>query len=200
MSVRNALLGLLAQEARHGYELHAAFEAIVGGREAWAIKPAQIYTTLARLEDTGLIARQGVEQSGGPERLTYAITPAGQAELAHWLLTPTEAQHQRDEFFLKFMLSIASGVADPYQVVYRQRTGLYRQLHAMTVKRGTLDPRTALAYVLLIDRAIMQLEADLRWLEMIEARLDDIRRQPVPEPEARPRGRPPKGSERHGDR
>jgi hypothetical protein len=57
-----------------------------------------------------------------------------------------------------------------------------------------MNPQSALAYILLLDRAIMQIEADLRWLDMIEARLDDIRRQPVPEPEARPRGRPPKGS------
>ena len=31
-----------------------------------------------------------------------------------------------------------------------------------------------------MDLAVMQLEAELRWLEMVEARLDDIRRQPVP--------------------
>jgi len=50
-----------------------------------------------------------------------------------------------------------------------------------------------LAYILLLDQALMHLEADLRWLEMIEARLDEVRRQPLPEPEIRPRGRPPKG-------
>ena len=39
----------------------------------------------------------------------------------------------------------------------------------------------------------MHLEADLRWLDLIESRLEDIQRQPLPEPESRPRGRPPKG-------
>jgi hypothetical protein len=43
-----------------------------------------------------------------------------------------------------------------------------------------------------LDQAIMHLEADLRWLDMIEARLDEIEDQPLPEPEMRPRGRPPK--------
>ena len=38
----------------------------------------------------------------------------------------------------------------------------------------------------------MHLEADLRWLDLIEARLDDIRRQPLPRPTPRPRGRPKK--------
>ena len=49
MSVRNAILGLLAQKPRHGYELRAAFEAVVGGGVNWDVKPAQIYTTLERL-------------------------------------------------------------------------------------------------------------------------------------------------------
>jgi len=44
----------------------------------------------------------------------------------------------------------------------------------------------------LLDKAVMHLEADLRWLDMIEARLNEIRRQPLPEPESKPRGRPKK--------
>ena len=55
MSVRNAILGLLAQRPRHGYDLRAAFEAVVGGDEIWEVKPAQIYTTLERLEQAGLV-------------------------------------------------------------------------------------------------------------------------------------------------
>lgn len=194
MSVRNALLGLLCQRPRHGYELHAAFEALAGGRQAWDVKPAQVYSTLSRLEEGGLIVRQGTGQAGGPEKLIYTITPAGKEELTGWLLEPFEAQHQRDEFFLKLMLSLVINIADPYQVIYTQRSSLYRQLHMLTARRSEENPHTSLAYILLLDRAIMQIDADLRWLDMIEARLDDIRRQPVPEPEARPRGRPPKGA------
>jgi hypothetical protein len=50
-----------------------------------------------------------------------------------------------------------------------------------------------MAQILLLDKAIMHLEADLRWLDMIERRLDDIKGQPLPEPEIRRRGRPRKG-------
>ena len=193
MSVRNALLGLLAQRPRHGYDLHAALEALAGGRETWDVKPAQIYATLSRLEASGMIARHDIVQDGGPARLTYAIMEAGRQELAAWLREPIAAQPERDEFFLKLMLSLATDVVDPYTVLHAQRTGLYRQLHALTVRRTAMQAHTELAYILLLDRALMQLEADIRWLDMIEARLDDIRRQPVPEPESRPRGRPPKG-------
>jgi DNA-binding PadR family transcriptional regulator len=192
MTVRNALLGLLDQRPRHGYDLHAAFEAIAGGAEIWPVKPAQIYTTLGRLAESGLIAQQGVAQDAGPEKVVYAITEAGRAELVAWLLAPIESEHQRDEFFLKLMLSIATAMADPYQVIAVQRASLFRELHVLTARRRTTDPKSSLAHVLLLDRAAMHLESDLRWLEMLEARLDEIRRQPVPEPSPRPRGRPPR--------
>jgi hypothetical protein len=45
----------------------------------------------------------------------------------------------------------------------------------------------------------MHLEADLRWLEMVEARLSEINRQPLPEPEEKPRGRPSRGKNEQGD-
>ncbi len=73
MSVRHALLGLLAQRPRHGYGLHAAFEAVVGGAENRDVKPAPIYTTLARLQEGGLVQQDSVEQDSGPEKRIYAL-------------------------------------------------------------------------------------------------------------------------------
>jgi DNA-binding PadR family transcriptional regulator len=189
MSVRNALLGLLAQRPRHGYELHAAFEAVVGGQQNWDVKPAQIYTTLARLESSGLVRREAVEQDGGPEKRIYAITGDGLAELSQWFERAVELEHGRDEFFVKLMLSLATGQIDPYRVIQRQRSLLYQELHGTTLRRSEANPRQELAQIFLFDKAIMHLEADLRWLDMIEARLDEIKRQPMARPELRPRGR-----------
>lgn len=192
MSVRNAILGLLARRPRHGYEIHHAFEAVVGGEQNWDVKPAQVYNTLGRLEERGLVVEDGFSQDAGPERRMYALTEAGRRELEEWLGSPVKSEHQRDEFFLKLMLSLSSGELDPRSVIYVQRANLYQELHAVTERRRNIDPKAELAYILLLDRAAMHLEADLRWLEMMEARLDEIRRQPLPEPEERPRGRPPK--------
>jgi DNA-binding PadR family transcriptional regulator len=192
VSVRNALLGLLTLQPRHGYELHDAFEAVVGGEANWDVKPAQVYTTLARLQQGGLVVEEGVQQAGGPEKHIYAVTPAGRETFQTWLLSPVQAQHQRDEFFLKLVLALATEAVDPHRVIYTQRAGLYQQLHDLTEQRDRSNPLRELAQILLVDQAIMHLEADLRWLEVIEARLDEIRRQPLPEPEVRPRGRPRK--------
>jgi DNA-binding PadR family transcriptional regulator len=195
MSVRHALLGLLAQRPRHGYDLHIAFEAVVGGEQNWDVKPAQVYSTLARLEQAGYVAEESVEQEGGPEKHIFAITPAGRDELAAWFQAGVPPEHQRDEFYLKLMLGLATGEASPHRLIQLQRAHLFRALHALTTQRARLNPKTALAQMLLHDKGIMHLEADLRWLDMIEARLEDVRRQPLPEPEPRPRGRPRKASQ-----
>lgn len=192
MSVRHAVLGLLAQRPRHGYELHTAFEAVVGGEHNWDVKPAQIYSTLSRLEKDGLVAEEAVEQDGGPEKRVFAITSAGRDLLAQWFNSGIERDHQRDEFFVKLMLSLATGEAPPRKVIQTQRTRLFQDLHGLTAQRNRSDPKTELAQILLYDKAIMHLEADLRWLDMIEARLDEMSRQPMREPEVKPRGRPRK--------
>jgi DNA-binding PadR family transcriptional regulator len=192
MSVRNALLGLLAQRPRHGYELHAAFEALVGGAQNWDLKPAQVYTTLARLEEAGLVAAETNEAAGEPEKRVYLITPLGREELLGWFATPVQIDRQRDEFFLKLMLSLATGEKDPLKILRIQRASLFQELHDLTARRSRANPGRELALMLLLDQAIMHIEADLRWMDMIEARLDEVKRQPLPQPASRPRGRPPK--------
>jgi len=199
MSVRHALLGLLLQQPRHGYELRAAFEALVGGEQNWQVRPAQIYTTLARLENSGQVHQQSIEQDGGPEKHIYDITPEGRAELVTWLRTGVDSEHQRDELFVKLMVSLILDEDLPetssQQVIRAQRARLFQELHAITTQRNAADPKNELALIFLLDKAIMHLEADLRWLELLEARLDDIRRQPLPEPEVKPRGRPKKATD-----
>jgi len=192
MSVRNAILGLLADRPRHGYELRAAFEALAGGEALWSVKPAQVYTTLSRLEEGGLVVQEGVEQDGGPEKRIYSLTPEGRVELADWLGSGAPAEHHRDEFFIKLMLSLSTDVVAPYRVMQAQRNKLYQELHDLTARRNRANPRMELAQIFLLDKSIMHLEADLRWLDLIEARLDDIRRQPLPQPQVKPRGRPKK--------
>jgi hypothetical protein len=77
-------------------------------------------------------------------------------------------------------------------LIQTQRAYLFQELHDLTEQRSQADPSRELAQILLLDKAVMHLEADLRWLDMIEGRLDEIKHQPLPEPESKPRGRPRK--------
>ncbi len=195
MSVRYALLGLLAQRPRHGYELRAAFEALAGGRDTWEVKPGQVYATLERLARAGLVTEAGVEKEGGPEKRIYTLTPAGQTALEEWLYSGVTGEYGRDEFFIKLMVALAVGGVDIRRMIRVQRAALYQELHRFTRQRMEADPQRELALVLFLDKIVMRLEADLRWLDMVEARLDEIRQQPLPQPELKPRGRPPRSGE-----
>jgi len=192
MSVRYAILGLLSQQPRHGYDLRAAFSALVGGDQNWEVKPAQIYTTLNRLEESGLVEQSAVEQDGGPQKHIYRITSQGRAVLEQWFEEGLTPEHQRDEFFVKLMTALISGEYDPFRIIQTQRRHLFQDLHAATAQRDQYNPRTEMAQILLLDKTIMHLEADLRWLDLSEVRLEEVQRQPLPVPETKPRGRPKK--------
>src|SRR4051794_38550024 len=81
-TVQRALLALLAQQARHGYELHDLFEATMGGH--WTLNSGQIYTSLVRLERDGLVVEEAIEKGGGPDKRLWSLTPEGMSELVYW--------------------------------------------------------------------------------------------------------------------
>jgi DNA-binding PadR family transcriptional regulator len=192
MTVKHGILGLLSQRPRHGYELRSAFVALVGGEQNWDVKPAQIYSTLDRLEKAGQVKTQKRGGTANPEKHVFYITNAGLKELERWFAETIPPDHQRDEPYLKMVLGLATGLADPRKILSRERAMLYQALHAVTARRQTADPKSELGLILLLDKTMMHLEADLRWLDMAESRLDEIQKQPMPEPDLRPRGRPKK--------
>ena len=190
MSVRYALLGLLYQQPMHGYELGKQLAATVGAQ--WDVKPGQIANTLARLRQEDLVDYELAEGDDAPERKVFFLTPAGQAELQDWYLRPEARDYRlQDSFYMKLVLSLVRGPVAPEQVLMVQRRALFQELHEATDLRRRADPQHELPWVLLLESVIMHLEADLRWIEMCEARLPDLKRYtpPLPPP-ARPRGRP----------
>jgi DNA-binding PadR family transcriptional regulator len=190
-SVQNALLALLSQRPRHGYELRDLFEAALGGH--WELNSGQIYSSLERLARDGLVVEEGIERAGGPDKRLWTLTAAGKQELSNWFDSPVPRDYRlRDEFYLKLMIALVTQPASARHILLVQRRELFRELHDLTARRNLLDPKQQLARILLLDSAIMHTEAELRWLEMVEARLDDIRTQPPPIPPPRPRGRPKK--------
>jgi len=191
MTVRHALLALLYQRPMHGYELGRQLARIFNSQ--WEVKPGQIASTLARLSEAGLAEYEVEEADAAPDRKVYRLTPQGLAELRSWLLQPEVREyHLGDAFYLKLVLSLAGGPVPPEQVLMVQRRKLYQVLHEVTEMRAQADPATELPWLLLLDSAVMHLEADLRWLEMCESRLPDLKRYRPPAPEPKPRGRPRK--------
>ena len=89
--VRIALLLLLAEEPRNGYQLMQTIEERSGGR--WRPSPGSVYPTLAQLEDEGLI--RGIERDGTK---LFELTDAGreQAEQYAGRTAPWEEADEGD--------------------------------------------------------------------------------------------------------
>jgi len=189
MSVKHALLALLYQRPMHGYELGKQLNLAVSAD--WDVKPGQIASTLTRLNESGLVDYEVMESSDAPDRKVYAITEKGIEELRAWYLTPEVREYRLgDTFYIKLVLSLINGPVTSEQVLMVQRRELYQQLHEVTELRRKTDPQAQLPWALLLDSAIMHLEADLRWIEMCEARLPDLKHYTPPRPESKARGRP----------
>ncbi|WP_454280775.1 PadR family transcriptional regulator [Sphingomonas sp. Marseille-Q8236] len=73
--LRLVLLKLIADEARHGYDLIREIEAMTGG--AYAPSPGVIYPTMTLLDEMGFIAEQHSEGS----KKRFAATDEGRAHL-----------------------------------------------------------------------------------------------------------------------
>src|SRR3974377_2146876 len=83
-----ALLGLLHQKERPGYDLRKVFAETAMGN--YSSSPGAIYPALERLEAGGLI-RGKVEEAGRlRRRCVYRLSPKGLAELKKWLARPIE--------------------------------------------------------------------------------------------------------------
>ncbi len=67
-----AVLALVAEQPRHGYEIIQAIEERSGGN--WKPSPGSIYPTVAQLEDEGLIDTEKIDG-----RRMATLTPAGTA-------------------------------------------------------------------------------------------------------------------------
>jgi len=100
MSLRHALLGLLAEAPASGYDLTRRFEGDLG-RYAWQAGHTSIYPELVKMAADDLVA---VESTGARGRKTYALTDTGRAELRRWLLDPPPPGGVRNETVLRMFL------------------------------------------------------------------------------------------------
>ncbi len=166
MSVRNALLALLEQGPRYGYQLRAEFEHRTGG--TWPLNVGQVYTTLARLERDGLVAAHGEDGEG---HVFYEVTAAGRDEVATWFGSPvSRTQPPREELAIKLALAVSVPGVDVGTVIQQQRSATMGALQDYTrIKRAGGDQD--LAWSLVLDSLVFNAEAEIRWLDHCEARV-----------------------------
>jgi DNA-binding PadR family transcriptional regulator len=169
MSVKHGLLAILALGPCYGYQLRAEFDRRTGS--TWPLNVGQIYNTLERLERDGLVDREAVDAEG---HVYWRITDTGSAAVQEWLTAPVRRpEGTRDELTIKLSMAATLPGADIDAVVRGQRAisaARRRELEDASYP-GDPDSPEAFAWALVTDAQLAAVDAEVRWLDRVSARL-----------------------------
>jgi DNA-binding PadR family transcriptional regulator len=161
-----AVLGLLAEEPRHGFGLAKAMASDGEIGRVWALSTPLVYRALSTLQTKGMATTAGVERSDlGPQRQLVRPTEEGLASLARWLREPV--RHVRDTrslLMLKLAFILRSG-DDPGPLLRAQEEAFRPVLERFRQQAEEAEPG--------FDRMLM-----LWRVESVRAAMDFLARAP----------------------
>jgi DNA-binding PadR family transcriptional regulator len=191
MSVKYAVLGLLAQRRGYGYDLVQRFEEQVG--PAWQLNAGAIYVALDKLEQEGLV-RPIVSAVGDPlparrrttrgaPRVIYEATAEGLERFEDWMATRSSMSPLREELHLKLALSAPRNLPRLIELTYEQEQACLERLE--DYRGGSFDellssaqPWSAVASVMVRDAEVAHLQATVEWLRRIREAMRWLQERP----------------------
>ena len=170
MSVKHALMALLFKKPMHGYELRAAFDDMVYA--LWPLNPGQVYSTLDRLARDELVTFERIEQDDRPDRKVYTLTERGHEAFLEWVRESEIPDNLlRRDFYFKLICMQTAGVDGTKEVISKERKRLYKATRELNDFASNLDPEKDRLMLLLVEGGLLELEAQLKWLDICEMRL-----------------------------
>ncbi len=168
------VLGLLRERAMHPYEMLRLMQQrrddrLVGGSRG------TLYHTVARLERQGLVTTVGTDREGNrPERTTYELTDAGAAAAEAWV----RDHLWRVDRILEFRVALSEAHvlprADVVLLLSTRREALRAYRRSLEASHaGAGEREVPFQFLVELERELMILDADLRWLDGILTRLAD---------------------------
>jgi PadR family transcriptional regulator AphA len=167
LSIEWSLLGFLAEQPMHGYEISQRLSQAAELGLVWHLKQSRLYALLTRLEERGYIDYTLEPQDARPPRKVYALTPEGRAALETWLHAPVE--HGRDfrlEFLAKLYFAQREGEGVLHALFEAQRCLCQEWLARQQADLEAREPDT---FEWLVCRfRLGQVQAILEWLDVSE--------------------------------
>jgi DNA-binding PadR family transcriptional regulator len=159
-----AILGLLMEHPRHGYELRRA----LGELGFWKVSFGSLYPSLRRLEKRGAI--EATKVSG--RRKAYRITADGRQVFDTLLQANPEATETDRGFQVRLAFLGHLPPARRIQVMDRRRRELSAQLK--TAREILIEARSATKNedryrIALMEHSMQSTEADIAWLDGLVA-------------------------------
>jgi DNA-binding PadR family transcriptional regulator len=189
MSLRHALLGLLAEEPASGYDLAKKFERVLQ-RYAWHARHSQIYPELNRMAVDGLVT---VVAEGARGRRTYAVTDPGRADLRRWMLDPPDVVVVRNEVVLRLFLLSTLDPAEARRLLEWTADANARELEGLRAGVAAFDAAADPAAGLPMGRLVAEFglrsfQLLTEWAGWAAERIDQTDKTHTAVPDAPPQG------------
>ena len=160
------ILGLIAIQTCHGYELAETFRNPAELGDVWKMSTSQVYSVLKRLEQQALISGHVIESDNAPSRTEYRLTALGSQKFETWLHDPQPSasiRRVRVEFLSR--LYIARQLNVPTIPIVLHQKAACRAEHERLLK--ALEQKSAIGF-LAHSLVIAQLDAVLQWIDLCE--------------------------------
>lgn len=168
MAIKYAILGLLSWKPFSGYDLRKFFSESVA--LYWSGNSNQVYPTLVKLHQEGLVKAETRQQGNYPPSKVYHLTPAGRAALKQWVVSDPTVPQTRSTFLTQLawadLLSDEelTSLLDRYEHEVRMKIVTQKEL----IRRGTntpgRTPRETRLWAMIAEHDIALDEAELAWL------------------------------------
>lgn len=168
MSTKHALLGVLLHRPTYPYDLAERLQARLG--PAWTLNSGQLYQTIERMAQEGLIERVAGDPERGEGRHIYKVTESGLEEFDRWFAETTGgARLARRSLLAKISLGGPARLKDTLRQIDAYELDCATRLKEITGRREAVPvegTRVRADNVLLrlgLSADIFQLEGELRW-------------------------------------
>ncbi len=185
MSIQHAILGFLSWKPHTGYELKKVFADSLSFH--WSGNNNQIYGTLIKLHQEGLVTNEVVHQDKYPARKVYTVTPKGLETLRAWLGSEPELPELRNAFHIQLAWADLLGDPELYALLGRYESALETRLLMAreTTRRGRPAPdrsrREAFLWRSIEENHLGHLESELAWARGVREGLGNLRYDPARE-------------------
>lgn len=167
------VLALLRESDMHPYEMVRLMRARQLDR-LLTITNGTLYHTVARLQGTGLIDELGTDRDGNrPERTTYTLTDAGRDAVVAWVRRELARIDRPAEFRVALAEAHNLERDDFRGLLQTRRAALLDDHGAHRDRLGRARDKGVPEQVLVeIERQEALLDAEVRWLDSLVARLE----------------------------
>ncbi|MBS3948909.1 MAG: PadR family transcriptional regulator [Dethiobacter sp.] len=172
MGLQHLILGCLVEHPTYGYKmLKSIFKDFLG--QGPEVNDGQLYSTLKKMENEGLIVRETIHQEVLPSKKLLYITGKGEEAFRDWLLSDeNETGRARYDFFNEYRFLYKGNFfnflepAEALQKTARQLTEAEQSLSSLLAARGSMVKKKVSAHrIKILDYGLEVQKVRIRWLK-----------------------------------